>query len=486
MDYIYNLGYKLVDSKTIFSWIIYLLKSTITIPRIGINYSIRICAFIFNTLYTSVTSIINNITINSILLEIYNHSPDFAAIFAGLVVISIGSFVYIKLKYPFWNIQPVFHTYDFWRYYYSTPFIIRDFPMTTKFYDPVRIKTLDYLETSHELKTQIIDLLRCKYIATDRLLYTINESILDAFIKGNSETSLVSYSKCELDDKLNGFMCSRSIHLYFLENKSMNNKPIKWTAYYWDIICSDASTINTKNQDYTLSRRLIQTHEYNQRQNNPEVKVSLFKKEIHLCDGVVPLIKYKTYSYELRPIKLVKLPHHTHVHQIVKTNIHVLLDFLEGLAKQTPPTANLPSQFEFLGLSNVGVLFNWIVTNQLYCFCLQHRKHILGYYFFKNANIQYEDMTSASSDSDTLHFIASYNNSNSTDLFILGYMHSVKAILKQKKTFKMILFDDIAHNGLILPSWNSVNLKLVETEGAYYLYNMFFPKTLQSNKVFIL
>ena len=212
--------------------------------------------------------------------------------------------------------------------------------------------------------------------------------------------------------------------------------------------------------------------------HNPLVKISLFKKEIHLCSGIIPLTKYKTTSYYLKPPKLHRLPHHMHVQHIVKTNIHIVLDLLEGLP--------INQSFEFMGLMDLGVLLNLIVTNQLYCFCLKYKRAVLGYYFFKNANLQYEDLATRSSDCDTLHFIASYNNSRSIESFILGYIHSIKAILKLKKTFRMLLFDDIAHNGLIQPSWKSVNQPIIETDCAYYLYNMVFPKTVQSNTCFIL
>jgi hypothetical protein len=444
---------------------------------------------------------LNKIHISSIIYKIYNSIqyiltylfqvllntanttilPDFATVFVFLVIISIGLFVYIKLRFPFWNIQPVYHTYDFWRYIYKKPFIIRDLRWLTKFCDFTNIQTANYLNISSTMKTKIIDLLRCKYIATDRLLYTINENILETIMTGNSNMSICSIYT--VGDKLIGFMSSRPVQLYFVDNINNMNQisMINFSSYYWDYICTDQGSID-QGADKQLSRKLIQTHEYNQRTLCPQIKVSLFKKEINLCDGIVPLTKYKTYSFRITrehvPKRVPRLPHHTHVQQIVKTNIHILLDFLEGLTKTSP--------FTFLGISDLAVLQNMIVSNQLYAFCLKHKKDILGYYFFKNAKIQYEDF-SDTNDCDTLHFIASLNNSQSIELFILGYLHSIKTILKLKKTFKMLLFDEITHNTAILPSWKTENPILVETDSAYYLYNMCYPGgTIKSSKVFIL
>ena len=441
-------------------WFVYLLKKIFIVPRLGIRYISYGITYIANILYTNLLAI-NLQAINL---------PDLSAILAFLILLCLGTFVYIKLKYPFWSCQPVFHSYDFWRYLYKTPFIIRDGPWQTKYCDFTRIKTHNYLNISSTIKNEIIDLLRCKYIATDRLLYTITESILDTAMIGNSNTSY--YSTYIVNEKLRGFMCSRPIQLYFLENAKIYN----YSAYYWDYICSDQTHIST---DRDISRKLIQTHEYIQRINSPQIKVSLFKKEIDLCSGIRPLTQYKTYSFMITRQRVSRLPHHTHIQQITKTNIHILLDLLEGLSKKDQ---NNP--FTFLGISDLSILLNLIISNQLYCFCLKYKKDILGYYFFKNANIQYEDMAGVN-DCDTLHFIASFTNSLAVDLFGLGYLHSIKAILKLKKTFKMLLFDEISHNSLILPSWKIDNPILNETESAYYLYNMCFH-CIKPDRVFII
>ena len=66
-----------------------------------------------------------------------------------IVVLScfVLTFAYIKIRYPFWNVQPVYHTYDFWRWFYRTPFLIqRGAPLkpssTRKTSKPSRIQIL--------------------------------------------------------------------------------------------------------------------------------------------------------------------------------------------------------------------------------------------------------------------------------------------------------------------------------------------------------
>ena len=54
---------------------------------------------------------------------------------------------YVKIKYPFWSCQPVFHNYDFFRMILREPFIInKNNPMKTKFCNFFNVRTNVYLD----------------------------------------------------------------------------------------------------------------------------------------------------------------------------------------------------------------------------------------------------------------------------------------------------------------------------------------------------
>ena len=216
---------------SIFYWIKYIFKSTIFIPRFIYTQLIRGSSFLYSN--------------SPKLVDVYNNTtiPDISFIFVSFILFSLGIFVYIKLIYPFWSCQPVFHSYDFWRYLYSKPFIIRDIPMTTKFYDILNIRTMKYLEIDQDDLTKIIDFLRCKYIPSDRILYTLTATILNAYMKGNIEPSFFSIyspiyavSNSPNTQPILGVISSRPIQLHFLEN---GHSKMTIPAYYLDIICSD-------------------------------------------------------------------------------------------------------------------------------------------------------------------------------------------------------------------------------------------------------
>jgi len=248
-------------------------------------------------------------------------------------------------------------------------------------------------------------------------------------------------------------------------------------AYYLDWVC-----VSRDYKDRAISRNLIQTHEYNQRILNPVMSVSMFKKEIDLCEGIVPLVEYNTYTFYLRSIKPPGLPRGVHIRRITKTTISMLIDFLEKI-KETP-------KFNARIFSDISVLSNQIESDQLYAYCLCYDEGvIMGYYFFRNANLQYEDLVEGAADCDTLQFVGSYNNTgdiNGSDVFFLGFLHVYQNILVHRKTYKMMLFEGISHNGVILEKWLTRFHITLQHRCAYYLYNVGGFDTVSPDKLFLL
>ena len=100
-----------------------------------------------------------------------------------VTVFILTLFAIIKIKYPFWNNQPVFHSYDYWRFFYYTPFLVYKYrPMKTKFCEFNQIKTYPYLETKLQHRKDVCYLLQSNYILNDRILFTIQEQDLE-FVK---------------------------------------------------------------------------------------------------------------------------------------------------------------------------------------------------------------------------------------------------------------------------------------------------------------
>ena len=384
--------------------------------------------------------------------------PDTPTVFVFLVLFCIFRTAYIKIRYPFWNIQPVFHTYDHWRYLYQTPFIISRSLNQTKFCD-FQVKTYSYIDTTLEQRAKWVDLLRCYYIPSDRIVFTITESILHDYMTG-SDPAYVSFFQETRANELGPIGCisSRPVDLYLGSSKI--------PGYFWDFICSKREC-KTRN----LTRKLIQTHEYNQRLHTARF-VSLFKKEVHLCEGIVPLTTYPIYTFYIKNEPVPDLPMGT---------------YIDSKADWT-----IDKSFRFHGIADAGILANMIKNKQLYICCLKVTTNILAYYFFKDANVQYET-SQAEMDCNTLVFTASMRTQECSDaLFFLGFMHSMKTIFKnsskrhgKRGPYTMLLFESISHNVELLENWKARNEVLSQHDAAYYLYNMVFPRSLPKD-VFIL
>lgn len=432
-----------------------------------------------------------------------DHLPLHLLILSLIIAISI--FMYIKLVYPFWSTQPVYHTYDFWRGWFTEPGLIQSgYPSKTRFYKSDRIKTYDYLELSDVSKKQTVDLIQSYSIADESALYMFHLGNFDTYMTGHSYPSFVSlyYEEAfihkprsiipntvitdntiiDIVKKPIGCITSRSIELFFNNNNSNNKTPV----YFFDFI-----TVNREKAfiNINISRELIHTHEYNQRrysldnsksknsnnhtsENIDPIQISLFKKESGLSEGIVPLVSYTSTMMYIRNERLRKLPSHFLLVKIHRRNIQILMDFLE-ISK---------TQFQCFGIAELPNLSALIHSGILKVFIIQKEKEIYAAYFFRDSRTQYDRSIDNDSESGALLILCgSIRNTKSVDLFYMGFLHSLRTVLRETPDFKLLLFEGISQNIEIQDRHvgNSDKLEkniIGETPSAYYLYNYVIPK----------
>jgi len=403
-------------------------------------------------------------------------------------------YAYIKLKYPFWNNQPVFHSYDYWRFFYYSPFLVYKYrPIKTKFCEFNQMRTIPYQDTSLDQRKEICYLLRSNYILNDRILFTITEKDLEAQYTGHNEPSYLSiycekkyeFSKVDLsfssqyDEVITslkpiGCVLSRPLRFYYKE-LAQHNMYTELPIYYIDTICAKRDLDQKK-----INRQLLQTHEYNQRIKNPVISCSLIKKEIDLFDGVVPLVEYLTYVFYLRNINFSPLPPHFHITHIDVEHIDILTDFLY---EQTHLDLILSNKhFNIMAISDMGNIIALIKQRLIYIYCLRNAEHIYGFYFIKDAKMQYEDI-----DGDTLQVVGSVMNCDSPSLFYSGFLHSLHNIIQKRTKYKMLLFEAISDNIVLLSDWRERNTPVFTNKTAYYTFNLIYPQSpMVAEKCFVL
>jgi hypothetical protein len=411
-----------------------------------------------------------------------------------VTVFILTLFAIIKIKYPFWNNQPVFHSYDYWRFFYYTPFLVYKYrPMKTKFCEFNQIKTYPYLETTSQQRKDICYLLQSNYILNDRILFTIQEQDLEAFYTGHNEPAYLSiysekkYEFGKLDASFTshydsiveslkpvGCAISKPMHFYYRESIE-HNIYTEIQMYYIDIIC-----VNRELDQKKMNRQLLQTHEYNQRTKNPVINFSLIKKEIDLFEGIIPLIEYNTHVYYLRNLKFPALPEHFHITHIDLEHIDILTDFLY---QQSHLDLNLSKKhFDILAVSDMGNFISLIKQRLLWVYCLRNGKHIYGFYFMKDVKMQYEDI-----EGETLQLCGSVMNCDSVSLFYSGFLHSLHHIVKKQTKYKMLLFEAISDNVALLEYWREQNTPVFTNKTAYYTFNLIYPGSpMVAERCFIL
>lgn len=377
----------------------------------------------------------------------------------------------IKIKYPFWNLQPVYHTYDFWRKWSSTPFIIqKSYPFQTKFCDFKNIKTREFLDLDGNTLQNLADLLASHYIPSDQVLFTITPKHLYDYFTGQMNTSYVSFyyekryvvdskrvqvGELPYENNMIGAITSRSISIFVLPKTSDSTIYIKYPCYYWDYIC-----VHREHKNANIGRKLIQTHEYNQRVNNRGILISMFKKEGDLSVGIVPLVEYSSFTLPIPLLKLRKIPKHSFLTRINKTSFGDFNDFMLQYLKSPG------KDFPFAAIPDIGALNRLIESDNLYVFMLRKRENVLAVYFFKDAKVQYEEANGCA-----LQCIGSICNMLDRELFYLGFLHSVYKIT-WKTQYKIIIFESIGHNVYFTADLLRDCVRIIaQQKNAYYLYN---------------
>jgi len=419
------------------------------------------------------------------ILSSFEYNIDHLPLHLLLVAIFtlVGILIYIKLTYPFWNTQPVFHTYDFWRYWYTsqTYLIQSGYPVRTRFCNFTNIKTSNYLEIGESEKKAAVNLIQSYSIPDESAIYMFNTENLDAYMTGQSISSFISFyyedafeilpasltmnplitdtTLIDVIKKPVGLITSRMIELWVYE--------IKYPVYFLDFI-----TVNREKADKGISRELIQTHEYIQRRQSLDnenikkdtsaIQISLFKKEVDLCKGIVPLVVYESslfYIHYQKNDQIKKLPPHFILVEIHRRNIQLLADFLE----------NVKSKYKCFGISEIPNLAGFIEKGILRIYVVQKGAEIYSAYFFRDSRSVFEDRGAL------LILAGSIKNTNSDELFYAGFLRSLREILKKTPIFRIIMIERISQNIQIYNEFKKTKEEIGENSSAYYLYNFIVP-----------
>lgn len=420
------------------------------------------------------------------MLDFIHRIPWFTVFFYTFLVfllVFLITLLYLKLKYGFWVSQPVFHYYDF-SYYLYPPGIIRiDLPEKNKYTNFKDITTTIYNEVTSIQRLEMIHLLQQNYLRKgENIFLPESTNVFPSFEGLNHESLFIENGKKEKNTKKENpsffsFYWEKSLLTdlkkgTIIENKKMiacmTSRPMKvrilkgndpnatFMAYYVDYLCVDESY-----RKKGIAKQMIQTHEYTQRHLNPNVQVSLFKREGNL-KGIVPLCLYTTYGFSvLTWRKPAPLPPNYSFLEFSNQNLHLLRDFLK----------ENEHHFDILLESSFSNLLELIQTKNIYiCGVLEREKDVvLCVYFYCNSCVFIEK------DMKVLTCYASIkSNACSKEIFIQGFKNTFWTTA-DKNNFGFCLVENISHNHWIMENLLIKSTPILKNPTAYFFYNFAYP-----------
>ena len=390
-----------------------------------------------------------------------------------IIAIIVTFFLYIRLKYKFWALQPVFHFYDVYYWFINVGVIRKELPEKNKYVNLKGVSTKEFEEIDEVTKKQIVTLIRLNYLRNGENVFNPKKENIDAYFIGHNAKSFWSYfSEKEMlidnktgkiieENKIIGVMTSRPLHV-----KINSIKDLSFDVYYVDYLC-----VNKDWRKKNIAPQLIQTHEYNQSYNNKKICVSLFKREEELT-GIIPLTIYKTYCFPLKN----DLIHYNELDARIKLltgdklNIYYLYNFINEMEKK----------FDITIYSEISNIVELIESKNIFIKMLVIGGNIEAVYIFRKTCTYIEN------EKEILSCICSINgNILKNEEFIKGFKMSLWSIIKDNKNFKYVTIEDISENTCIINNICIKTYPIAISPMAYFFYN-FAYNSFKSGKCVII
>ena len=281
-----------------------------------------------------------------------------------IVTIVVLVYIYIRLKYGFWVIQPVFHVYDLAYMIHPPGIINHSLPNKNKYTNFKNIETIVYTDLSEIKINKLVNFIKFNYLHNKDNIFLPNKENIIPYFKGHNSKSFVTFynednNMVDLkkgtiikDIKIIGIMTSRPIHIYI----NNGDKDAVFDAYYIDYLCVDKSF-----RKKGIAPQIIQTHHYNQSHINTNICVCIFKREDELT-GIVPLCVYSTYGFSVdkwaKPINLLTAEYK--LVEINQQNFHYLYNFIK----------NTTVEFDIVINTEVSNIIELIKTKNIFIYVI--------------------------------------------------------------------------------------------------------------------
>jgi hypothetical protein len=390
-----------------------------------------------------------------------------------IIVCIIICFIYIRLKYKFWVLQPVFHFYDIYYWFINVGIIRKELPEKNRYVNLKKIKTTTFENLDETTLKKLVLLIRLNYLRNNENKFDPKKENIIPYFTGHNTKTYWSYflepdllidnktGKTIEENKIIGVITSRPLHVKINNGRNDAN----FDVYYVDYLC-----VHKGWRKKNIAPQLIQTHEYNQSLNNRNICVSLFKREEELT-GIIPLTVYKTHCFNMRKWKM---PEQLASNSVVltgdKQNIYYFYNFINETAQK----------WDILIYPEISNLIELVATKNIFVKMLVIDGDIEAIYIFKKT------CTYIEKEKEIISCIASINGTTlSTKEFIKGFKMALWSIIKEHNYFGYLVIEDISDNECIINNISINTYPLVVSPSAYFFYN-FAYSPFKSEKCFII
>ena len=390
-----------------------------------------------------------------------------------IILMIILFFCYIRIKFKFWALQPVFHFYDLYYWFVNVGIICAELPQKNRYTNFKNILTKVFEEVTQIDLKNIITLINLNYYRNKENIYNPQkENILPYFIGHNSSTYWSYYVEPELlidnktgktieENKIIGVITSRPLHVKI----NSVRKDASFDVYYVDYLC-----IHKSWRKKNIAPQLIQTHEYNQSHNNRKICVSLFKREEELT-GIIPLTVYKTYCFSMK---------NWYVPDLLDARITLLTGDKQNMYYLYNFLNELTNKWSIMIYPEISNIMELVTTKNLFVKMLVIDGNIEAAYIFRKT------CTFIEKDKEVLSCIASIKgNILTNNEFIQGFKVGLWSIVKENQNFHYLTVEDISDNTSLINNICLETHPLIISPMAYFFYN-FAYSPFKSEKCLII
>lgn len=364
-----------------------------------------------------------------------------------IINIIIIGYLYIRIKFQFWAIQPVFHLYDINHWLYTNKIIQPELPTINKYINFKNITTFNHKQLPDHIQEECSAFISNHYLRSKLVNYLPTEddifSYLSCSVGGSFVTTYRDYNVRE--NNLIGVITARPLFITFTGTSPLIVNYI------------DNLTVRKDRRKEGIAPQLIQTHHYNIRRQEKNVKICLFKREGDMT-AIVPLTTYYTKGYnicDIRNLPFVRDKRYT-IHRVKKNNFM----YFKQLVKEALPKFECTINIELI------TLIELVLTSKILIYILLDNNTIpVCCYILRHTNCSVEG------DIKCMDVIGTIHSSPRQDQFVEGFKTVCKRV-ETKYNIGRIMLETTGDTSTLVDVLQQYNIQVkAECPTAFFMYN---------------